>query len=84
MLNTQIDWLFVGVIGIIVLLFVGMIAVSSNSNDWEQFKQEHDCKQVSVEKGDIVPIINLNGSTNFIIEPDKIGYKCNDGVIYYK
>ena len=87
-------WIGRGILGIIVLLIL-MIPVTIYSSikdyeQWEIFKVEHNCKIVGRERGNIStgvsPIIGSNGGVGVIVvsSPDKTGWKCDDGITYWR
>jgi hypothetical protein len=68
----------------VLLLTVAIYAMSQESKHWDEFSRTHECKLISVDSGDSVPVIGANGQLSFAFVPGKKGYKCNDGVTYYR
>lgn len=56
------------------------------SNKWDEFSKQHDCKVIEKIKGGTSTGfgVGANGQSGVVLvdEPDKIRFKCNDGIIY--
>lgn len=70
--------------GISLLLTIAIYSMYQESLHWDEFSRTHECKLISVESGDSVPVIGANNQLSFAFVPGKKGYKCNDGVTYYR
>lgn len=55
---------------------------------WGAFKKEHACVLVSQTEGRANPTFSLSGkgtpAVGFIATPSQEGWKCDDGVTYYR
>ena len=72
-------------LSVIVVLFVILVWVTHYENkQWEAFKITHECVVVAKEKGDVSTGVDYNGNVVVISEPDKTGWECNDGIIYWR
>lgn len=78
--------------GILVASVVGTgfavhFAIEQNK-EWQQFKQVHHCKVVSQARGDVYITNGFDSKGNMVtgtaVSPDKTGWLCDDGVIYYR
>ena len=83
-------WSFFGPL-VLVFVFVGGVAslVIYKGKQWREFKAAHHCQRVGRISGDVLPTVSFNTSTGqpsvgFAIEDDKIGWKCDDGVTYWR
>lgn len=65
-----------------VLIGIVIYATYQESVEWQKFSKEHDCVVIAKSKGAIMPAATSNGSLGMIQEPDKVTYKCNDGITY--
>lgn len=84
----------ISVLSVIALALCGWLfwAALKEERQWAVFKESHDCKIVQRVSGDVLPIttiaVNSNGSvtsaTSIVVTPEKVAYKCNDGVTYVR
>lgn len=78
------------VLGIGILGMVAMMVLTSmeESQEWERFKVDHKCKAVAHIKGDAFNTVGLDSKGGVVIgvgaTPDKTGWKCDDGKMYYR
>ena len=77
---------------VIALLVVGIIAMvyfgKRDSERWQEFLKNNNCKIVSKIDGDVISTTTVdsrgNPSTSIGVTQDKTGWKCDDGVTYYR
>lgn len=73
---------------IIALIFVGVYFENVKQERWNQFKSDHQCKEIAFIKGDVFNTININPSGGISVgvgaTPDKTGWKCDDGKTYFR
>ena len=78
--------------GIIVAGLAGYFAYVGFADEkrWNDFKAEHKCKVAGHERGHvstgIAPIVGGNGGVGIVVNntPDKTGWLCDDGIIYWR
>jgi len=78
-----------GLIGFILLLLAWVTyEMIQEQKQWDSFKAIHNCKVIGKEKGDVSVGMGTtnNGKYGTIImsNPDKTGYKCDDGITYWR
>lgn len=73
----EIKWPLLIVGGIIVLLV--WVAVEAEK-EWQQFAKEHHCVKV----GEISPSSAISSDGKVVSIPGKEGFKCDDGVTYWR
>lgn len=77
-------------VAVVVVIFGAAAALGIHKgNQWREFKIAHNCQKVGHVSGDVLPIVSISTSTGqpsvgMAIEADKTGWKCNDGVTYWK
>ena len=76
------DWLFV-VIGVMLLVLFGSVAYCE-AKDWEQFAKDHKCVVVGRTSSSVVPIVGSDGKVGTAFVSGQTGYKCDDGVTYWR
>lgn len=74
---------------ILMALLVGAFTILSlDEKKWDEFKTEHKCVVVGKISGDVIPTygIGANGNMTFGVgfTDDKTGWKCDDGITYYR
>ena len=82
---------------VIALVAIAMIAFAVagalvEEKQWQQFAADHDCVKVEQIKGNVLTGVGYGMTTNgtmgtvvtTTVEPDKIGWRCNDGVTYWR
>ena len=71
----------------LVLVLVGYFAVK-DSEQWDQFRQDHECKKVGEISGTTSTGygITTSGQGGMVTTytPGKTGWTCNDGVTYWR
>lgn len=85
------------IIGFLVLAIVGLAwlaiaAAIAEEEQWQAFSAEHDCVKVGHVAGDTHTGVGYgmtaNGQFGTIVTtsttPDKTGWKCDDGVTYWR
>ena len=78
-----------GVIALVALCVVGAL---EEEKQWKQFAADHDCVKVGEMKGSVSTGIGYGMTANgqmgtvvtTITESGKIGWRCNDGVTYWR
>ncbi len=79
-------FVFAAIASIPVLVWLGF----HEENQWYVFKEAHDCHIVGQTSGNVsttvAPIIGGNGGVAMgtSYTPGKTGWKCNDGVTYWR
>jgi hypothetical protein len=80
-------------IGLLVSLLAGGIFLVAqheqhDEHEWQQFKVTHSCKVVARIEGSVMTTTGLTTdgkvTTGVADDSDKIGWKCDDGVTYYR
>jgi hypothetical protein len=77
----------------VIILIISLIPLTiSEEKAWNRFSKEHNCKVISKDSGtyqtNVITTIQPNGQvgtgtmTNY--QPGKTGYKCDDGITYYR
>lgn len=69
-----------------VIVIAAVCAEIDESNKWEEFSKQHDCKVIEKIKGGTSTGfgVGVNGQSGVVLvdEQDKTRFKCNDGIIY--
>ena len=85
-ISSVMPFIIIMVLGFIFVLFV--VYAANESNEWDDFKQQHNCKVVQKVQGDINTGVGIttSGKMGVIITPesDKTAYYCDDGVTYWR
>jgi hypothetical protein len=76
----------------IAMIALGVVGALEEEKQWKQFAADHDCVKVGEMKGTVSTGIGYGMTTNgqmgtvvtTIAESDKIGWRCNDGVTYWR
>lgn len=72
----------------VIFLVFAIYAEIDESNKWDEFSKQHDCKVIEKIKGGTSTGFGLgaNGQSGVVLvdEPDKTRFKCNDGIIYQR
>lgn len=59
-----------------------------DDNDWQQFFKQHHCEKIGYMSGDVITTfgVSANGQAAIGIgsTPSKEGWKCDDGVTYWR
>jgi hypothetical protein len=74
-------------IGIIAVVGIFGILINEGiqeSKAWAKFSKEHNCVVVAKISGDVITTIGGDGKVAVGFTDDKTGYKCDDGVTYYR
>lgn len=73
------------VFGIFFLIIFGSI---EESKKWEKFKASHKCEVVAKISGDFFNTFGMDSKGNPTVgigsAPNKTGWKCDDGITYYR
>ena len=69
---------------VLILVAVSLLIAVQEANDWADFKQAHHCKIVGKVKSSISYGIGTDGKSATIINPEKTGWQCDDGVTYWR
>lgn len=83
------DALMIAIVVMIAVLFPLVIyATIVSENRWAEFETAHHCRVVGRMTGslDVTYIAGPNGSMTpvFMMQPDKVGWLCDDGVTYWR
>ena len=92
----MLDWFFdkdwpipvaAGVFIVALIVGVGYL-VMEDEKQWQKFKAEHKCVVVGRMRGDVVTgtTVTTGGKVGVVtaVTPDKMGYKCDDGITYWR
>ena len=85
----EVDWMIVAIVGVVLLLLGGLgYAYSLESQRWEAFKVAQSCVVIGKADGDVFNTFSVgaNGQMSVGIgsTPGKTGWKCSDGITYWK
>ncbi|ECH2288268.1 hypothetical protein [Enterobacter cancerogenus] len=79
---------FITIMGVGFVFVLLVVYAVNESNEWNDFKQQHNCKVVQKVQGDINTGVGIttSGKLGVIITPesDKTAYYCDDGVTYWR
>ncbi|TIM24834.1 MAG: hypothetical protein E5Y74_00105 [Mesorhizobium sp.] len=76
--------------GIIIAILFILVAFGAvyEQLEWGDFKKEHNCVVVGKMKGSLSTGVGVSSSGSAVIvtssESDKTGYRCDDGVTYWR
>jgi hypothetical protein len=76
----------------IAMIAFGVAGALEEEKQWKQFAADHDCVKVEQIRGNVLTGLGYGMTTNgtmgavvtTTVEPDKIGWHCNDGVTYWR
>jgi hypothetical protein len=76
----------------IAMIAFGVAGALEEEKQWKQFAADHDCVKVEQIRGNVLTGLGYGMTTNgtmgtvvtTTVEPDKIGWRCNDGVTYWR
>ncbi|WP_076997829.1 hypothetical protein [Variovorax sp. KK3] len=86
----QAGWSFYGPLLVVALFVGGSVSLGLyKGSQWREFKSAHNCQKVGRVSGDVLPTVSFNTSTGqptvgVAMEADKVGWKCDDGVTYWR
>ena len=77
---------------VVALIVVAAYLMNEDSKTWAAFAAAHNCKVVGRMSGDVQTAVGYgmtaNGQSGTIIAttvaPEKTGYRCDDGVTYWR
>lgn len=75
---------------LLILLCIGLVVAAAlyKQDRWHTFAKAHDCQKVGKMDGDVVTSIGLDAKGAPVVSvgvtDDKVGWKCNDGLTYWK
>jgi hypothetical protein len=78
------------VVSVPILIGVAIVIDNNENKKWADFKVVNNCKIVGHITGNvattIAPVIGGNGqiAIGTTISPDKTGWKCDDGITYWR
>lgn len=83
------DYKFLGILAALAALVVALIFVAvENDRQWQAFKAEHNCKAVAHIKGDVFNTVGVGVNGKMVVgvgtTPSKTGWKCDDGMTYFR
>jgi hypothetical protein len=71
-----------GLLGLIVAF------MANDGKQWDKFSVEHHCAVVAHITGDVFNTFGFGGNGQMVVgiggTPDKTGWRCDDGVTYYR
>ena len=76
----------------IALVALGVVGALEEEKQWKQFAADHDCVKVGETKGSVSTgfgyAMTTNGQMGTVVttitESGKTGWRCNDGVTYWR
>jgi hypothetical protein len=76
----------------IAIMTFAVAGALEGEKQWQQFAADHDCVKVEQIKGNVLTGVGYgmtaNGTMGTVVtttvEPDRIGWRCNDGVTYWR
>jgi hypothetical protein len=74
-------FLVIALVAIAIMTFA-VAGALEEGKQWQQFAADHDCVKVEQIKGNV--LIGMGTVVTTTVEPDKIGWRCNDGVTYWR
>lgn len=74
------------IVVISVLIVLGIWANIVERREWEAFKAEHNCKIVGKTKATSSVGITTAGDGGLVVltKPSRTGWKCDDGITYWR
>lgn len=79
------DFIYNTLPAVMILIILGLLYLMvQESQEWEKFKVEHHCEVVAHTSGTVFNTINTNGTVGIGSTAPQTGYKCDDGVTYYR
>ena len=81
-MNFETNPIYLIILITVIMTFSFLYLMNKEKEEWNKFVITNECKVIGVIKGNMIPVSNLNGSINFVIEPDKTSYLCNNGITY--
>ena len=84
-------FLVIALVAIAIMTFA-VAGALEGEKQWQQFAADHDCVKVEQIKGNVLTGVGygmtINGTMGTVVtttvEPDKIGWRCNDGVTHWR
>jgi hypothetical protein len=85
-IEDHLRW-FVG--GLLLAMAIGLgYAIWYDEREWQRFAAENDCVKVGVIRGDVLVSTGLSSDgkvvTTTTTTPTKTGYRCKDGITYWR
>lgn len=78
-MDNPFPWL----LGICAVLIVGLVWLNAiDQKEWDAFSATHRCVIVGKTQGETQIVIGGNGGT--VYTPPKTGWKCDDGITYWR
>ena len=76
----------------IAMIAFGVAGAIEKEKQWQRFAADHDCVKVEQIRGNVSTGVGYGMTTNgematvvtTTVEPDKTGWRCNDGVTYWR
>lgn len=69
-------------------IFWLLAAMETEQEEWEEFKAHHACQVVARVKGDVFTTVGTGPKGQVVVgtgsTPDKTGWRCDDGITYYR
>lgn len=75
------------IFAVIILIPVGIIESIKNGRQWEAFRIAHNCEIVSridSSMGNTTVVTGNGVGIGTVLIPGKTGWKCDDGITYYR
>ena len=73
---------------LVAILVLAYAAVHYKKQKWNAFAKEHNCQVSGKMTGDVSPTVGVSPQSTPVvgvaIESDKVGWKCHDGVTYWR
>lgn len=76
------------VLVVAVVVAAACVAAYFKSQRWRAFAAEHECQAVGKMAGDVTPTVGFDAKgwpmAGVAFESDRVGWKCNDGITYWR
>lgn len=73
---------------VVVLVALAIVGGVHSADEWRDFKAKHNCVIVGKMDGDVFNTFGVSGNGQIAVgigsTPSKTGWKCDDGVTYWK
>lgn len=90
--DTEVRIILAIALAAITMIAVGVAGALEEEKQWKQFAADHDCVKAGEMKGSVSTGVGYgmtsNGTMGTIVtttvQPGKTGWRCNDGVTYWR
>lgn len=83
------DWPIISIVAAMVGILIALVASGIHeTRQWEAYRVAHKCVVVAHIDGDVFNTVGTGSNGQVVIgigsTSDKTGWKCDDGITYYK